>query len=227
MKSSTGISGLALLALGVVFLVSTDRTVAQVQAPADKGMARGSATSSSAQQGAMQGGMKGAMDAKEMLPYKPSVRVHLEKGANKGYLVLQVDLAKGHHLYSLNPKGSPAPTQIVVSPSKDINVLGAFAADKKPLVIEKDPIFQRRIEKHKGVVQFFAPIEVRPGMDLSKLSAEVTLTGQVCSDTACRQVKAEKVAGKFASFFELPKEPASKAAASTAQQPVAPAAMPR
>lgn len=152
-------------------------------------------------------------------PYKPSVRVHIEKGTNKGYLVLQLDLQDGHHIYSLNPKGSPMPTKIAVTPSKDIKVLGGFTSDKQPLVIEKDPVFQRRIEKHKGVVQFFAPIEVRPGIDLAKLAAEVSLTGQVCSASACRQVKARKVVGKFASFFDVSRDSAEKTSATTAAKP--------
>jgi len=101
-------------------------------------------------------------------------------------------------------------------------VLGAFTSDKQPLVIEKDPIFNRRIEKHKGVVQFFAPIEVRPGIDLSKFTTEVTFSGQVCSDSACRQIKAQKVTGKFASFFDPPKATTEKPTATTAQQPAIP-----
>jgi len=203
--------GLALL----VFVACVNCTVAQAQSSTTKGFTP-AATAATQQSGVA------LAAAKKALPYKPSVRVHLEKGANKGYLVLQVDLAAGHHLYSLNPKGSPAPTKIVVSPSNDMNVLGAFTSDKQPLVIEKDPIFNRRIEKHKGVVQFFAPIEVRPGIDLSKFTTEVTFSGQVCSDSACRQIKAQKVTGKFASFFDPPKATTEKPTATTAQQPAIP-----
>ena len=200
--------GSALLICSMVIFGLADCASGQLQQPAN--------ANGSAQKG--QAVVVGAA-AKKNQAYTPSVRVHLEKGSSKGYLVLQVDLSEGHHMYSLNPKGSPVPTKIVVTPSKDINVLGAFTSDKQPLVIEKDPVFQRRIEKHKGVVQFFAPIEVRPGMDLSKLTAEVALTGQVCSANACQPVNGKKIKGKFASFFEAPKQTTEKTPATTAGKP--------
>lgn len=205
----------SILIFSTVF--STENAAAQ-QGSGQQGSAQKAPQgSSSAQQGsgsAQQGSSTTAPAAqKPAKPWKPSVSVHIEKGTNKGYLVLQLDLSKGHHIYSLSPQGSPAPTKIEAANSQDLRVLGPFAANTQPEVIANDPIFKQRIEKHKGVVKFFAPVEVRPGIDLSKLAAQVTFSGQVCSDQSCRQIQSENVSGKFAGFFDSSPKTGAKPAA--------------
>ncbi|QEG20935.1 protein-disulfide reductase DsbD domain-containing protein [Mariniblastus fucicola] len=138
-------------------------------------------------------------------PWKMTSRIHLEKGTNKGYLVVQIDLDEGYYVYSLNPEGSPAPTRLAVLPSNDLKVQSKFVSDKPPHVIEKDPVFNQRIEKHKGQVQFFASIVVRPGVDLQKLAQEVQFSGQVCSDNACQPIRKQTATASFSGFFEVPK----------------------
>lgn len=155
-------------------------------------------------------------------PWTMTGRIHLQKGTNKGYLVLQLDLQKGYYSYSVNPKASPAPTTITMAPSADIRMLSKFESDKPPEVIEKDPVFQQRIEKHKGKVQFFASIEVRPGVDVQKLAAELEFKGQICSQESCQPIRGKKVAAKFAGHFELPKT--DKAAATQAKNGTQPPA---
>lgn len=150
-------------------------------------------------------GLKKAIVVEPDRPWKLGSRIHLEKGTNKGYLVVQLDLDEGYHAYSLNPKGSPSPTRLAVLPSNDLKVQSKFVSDKPPIVIEKDPVFGQRIEKHKGQVQFFASIVVRPGVDLQKLSQEVQFSGQICSDNACQPIRGKNVSAKFAGFFEVPK----------------------
>lgn len=138
-------------------------------------------------------------------PWKLTSRIHLEKGSNRGYLVVQLDLADGYHVYSLNAEGSPSPTRLAVLPSNDLLVQSKFASDKAPMVIEKDPVFGQRIEKHKGQVQFFASIVVRPGVDLKKLSQEVQFSGQICSENACQPIRKQTATAQFSGFFEVPK----------------------
>lgn len=138
-------------------------------------------------------------------PWKLTTEIHLEKGTNQGYLVVQVDLSEGHHIYSLSPEGSPAPTKLAVLPSNDLRVISKFASDKAPTVIEMDPVFERRIEKHKGSVKFFAPIKVRPGVDLAKLTQEVQFSGQVCSESGCQPIRNFKSNALFTGYFEIPK----------------------
>ncbi len=150
-------------------------------------------------------GMQVAPAIETQRPWKLASRIHLEKGTNQGYLVVQLDLDEGYHIYSLSSDGSPSPTRLVALPSKDLRMISKFASDKSPIVIAKDPVFEQRIEKHKGQIQFFASIEVRPGVDLQKLTQEVQLSGQVCSDSACQPIRKQAVNAKFAGFFEIPK----------------------
>lgn len=138
-------------------------------------------------------------------PWKLTSQIHLEKGTNKGYLVVHLDLDKGFHVYSLNPKGSPSPTKLAVMPSNDLKVQAKFVSKTAPKVIKEDPVFKQRIEKHSGQVQFFAPIIVRPGIDLQKLTQEVQFSGQICSDSACQPIRNQTATATFAGFFELPK----------------------
>jgi len=136
-------------------------------------------------------------------PWRMTARVHLEKGSTNGYLVLQVDLAAGHYIYAVTPKGSPAPTKIQVTKTAEYRLLGQFGPDQQPIVIEKDPLFEQRVEKHKGTVQFFAPIEVHPDLDLAKFNPEIKFIGQVCSEEGfCVPLRDKKVVASFAGFFE-------------------------
>jgi len=78
-------------------------------------------------------------------------------------------------------------------------------ADKDPKVIEMDPVFEQRIEKHSGQTQFFASIIVRPGVDLQKLKQEVQFSGQICSESACQPIRGHKTNAVFSGYFEAPK----------------------
>ena len=135
-------------------------------------------------------------------PYVLSTRVHLQTGTNKGYLVVRVDLAEGCYVYSLTQKGDARPTKLTVTPSPKIRLLGGFAADRAAEVAAGDTAKQR-LEIHKTTVQFFAPVEVAAGTDLSSLAVEVAFDGQVCTaDKFCMPIMSEKVAGKFAGYFQ-------------------------
>jgi hypothetical protein len=164
-----------------------------------------SISSSATSRTTVQQGAKKTAGAETTRPWKLSSRIHLEKGTNKGYLVVQIDLKDGYHVYSLNAKGSPSPTRLAVLPSNDLRVQSKFASEKAPIVIEKDPVFGQRIEKHKGQVRFFASIEVRPGIDLSKLAQEIQFSGQICSASACQPIRKQTANAKFAGFFDVPK----------------------
>lgn len=135
-------------------------------------------------------------------PYLLSSRLHLQMGTNKGYLVVRVDLADGSYVYSLTQKGDARPTKLTVTPSTKFRLLGAFAPDRAAEVAADDTS-KAPLEKHRSMIQFFAPIEVAPGTDVSSLTAEVVLDGQVCTaENFCMPIMGEKVAGKFAGYFQ-------------------------
>ena len=150
-------------------------------------------------------------------PYQMSSRIYLGQGTQTGYLVVEVQLAEGKHIYSLTQGGVVPPTILKVLPNNQIQLTGDFSPDTPATVIEKDPDFKQRLEKHLGKVQFFAPIKVTPTADLAKLAAEIQFDGQICSQDACVPIRAKKIASKFAGYFDSP-----PAAVSTAQQPAAP-----
>ena len=147
-------------------------------------------------------------------PWQFEGRLHLQKGTSEGYLVLQMYLDQGHYIYSVNPKGSPAPTKINVVANPVVQTRGTFAPNVQPEVNENDPVFRRRIEKHKGQVQFFVPCQLDPNVDFQTTGMPVIeFNGQVCSaDGVCIPINGQKVAVKFAGFFERENQSADKTA---------------
>jgi DsbC/DsbD-like thiol-disulfide interchange protein len=149
--------------------------------------------------------------------YEISSRIHLAQGTSEGYLVVQVKLKKGCHIYSLAQSGAVPPTKLTVTPSKLFRLTGKFTPDSPAKVNPKDPNFGQRIEKHEGTIQFFAPLQVDPNADLKKIAAEVQFDGQVCTNDACIPVRRHKTKGKFAGYFA--KEPAKGRNPSVATKP--------
>ena len=149
--------------------------------------------------------------------YQVTSRIHLSKGTHTGYLVVEVKLAPGKHIYSLTQAGAVPPTTLTVKPNPQIKITGDFSPDKPASVIENDPNFHQRVEKHTGTVQFFATINVDPAADLAKLATKIQFDGQICSEQACMPIRAKMVTGKFAGYFD-----STPAANSVAKQPTSP-----
>lgn len=136
-------------------------------------------------------------------PYRLTGRFHLQKSTNKGYLVLQCELPKDSYVYSLTQKGQVRPSVIKVTPSDAFLTSGKFIPDRQPIVIENDPVFEQRIEKHTGKVQFFIPLQIQSGFDQESLQPELIFDGQVCSDKGvCMPIRNKSVKAKFAGYFE-------------------------
>ena len=114
-------------------------------------------------------------------PYTVSSRFHLMEGTTSGYLVVQVDLAPESYMYSLNQAGAIDPTKIQVVPSEGFMIDGKFSPDRPAEVIENDPVFNQRVEKHKGKVQFFAPVKFTSAEAVGQVQPEIILNSQVCS----------------------------------------------
>ena len=137
-------------------------------------------------------------------PWKFEGRLHLREGSTEGYIVLQIDLAPEHYIYSVSPDGSPAPTKIEIVPSPSVKTSNSFSPDQPPAVTENDPVFQRRIEKHTGRVQFFVPCSLDPNADYKLTGMPVIeFNGQVCSkDGVCIPIRKQKIKVNFAGYFE-------------------------
>jgi thiol:disulfide interchange protein len=153
-------------------------------------------------------------------PYKLTSRFHLQQGSNHGYLVVRMEMPAGSYIYSMTQTAPLRPSKIDVAHSRQFRLKGTFTPDQPPTVIEKDPIFEQRLEKHKGTVQFFVPIEVAPGTTPEKLTAEVTFSGQVCSDQGvCLPLSDVASKGKFAGFFSPTPQPPATATDATSARP--------
>ncbi len=136
-------------------------------------------------------------------PYRLSGRFHLQKATNTGYLVLECELPKGSYIYSLTQKGAVKPTVIKVSPSNAFATSGKFIPDRQPKIVEEDPVFEQRLEKHTGKVQFFVPMQLQSNIDPLTLQPELTFDGQVCSSNGvCMPIRNKTVKAKFAGYFQ-------------------------
>ncbi len=144
----------------------------------------------------------GANETENGEQYKITSQFLILPGTNKGYLVVQVDLAKGYHIYSLTQKGPLKPTQIRVAASDQFQLTSPFRPDRNPKVMEHDPVFGQRTEKHEGSVRFLAPVQIRSGVDVSRLVAEIVLDGQICSENGCMPINKAKVRAKFAGYIQ-------------------------
>ncbi len=139
----------------------------------------------------------------ETVPCKLTGRFHLQQGTNQGYLVLQCELPPGSYIHSLTQAEELNPTVIRIQPLDGCSVTGTFHPDRPPTVIERDPVFDQRLEKHLGKVQFFVPIQIAEGVDAAELKPRMIFDGQVCSDAGvCVPLNGKVVTASFAGYFE-------------------------
>ena len=108
-------------------------------------------------------------------PYKISSRFHVQKGTQTGYLIVKVELPKGSYIHSTTQKAPLRPSKIAVAESKQFRINGKFAPDQLPTVIEKDPVFEQRLEKHMDVVQFFAIVQIAPDANIGIKTLELNI----------------------------------------------------
>ncbi len=138
-----------------------------------------------------------------------SASYQIENGSRKGWLIVTVEVPKGCHIYALSQEGEPPPTKIKVAESTTFTLLEEFRSDKKPHVVENDPVFGQRVETYEeGKINLLAPIEIVDGNDLKKLLVDLKFHGQVCSDSGCKPLFNKPVEVKFAGFYDPPKDEA-------------------
>ena len=156
---------------------------------------------------------QGAKSNKPVKELTLTGRYHLITGTQRGVLILKAQIPAGSYIYSVTQEGSPPPSKITVTDSDQYRIKGKFSSDRNPKVIKFDPIFESRLEKHLELVQFFVPIELKPGSDPAKIQPEILFDGQVCSDAGlCMPIRGQKIKAKFAGYYEEQalKQPTSK-----------------
>ena len=99
----------------------------------------------------------------------------------------------------------------VVAQGQSATLLEGFRSDKKPHVVENDPVFDQRVETYnEGKIKLLAPIEIANGTDLEKLLVDLKFHGQVCSDSGCKPLFNKPIEVKFGGFYDPPKPDPSK-----------------
>ncbi len=90
------------------------------------------------------------------------------------------------YVYSTTqPPGGPKPSKIKLDPSADFKLLGDFHPTSPPKK-KVDPVFNNlTVETHHGTVTWYAPIEIRGGIDPATLTIQGQLFAQLCDPTTC------------------------------------------
>lgn len=134
---------------------------------------------------------------------KITARYHIESGTEKGFLIVKLRVPQDSYIYSLTQSSPLLPSKLKVVGTEQFTVGKNFTPGKKPKVIERDPVFETRVEKHFGSVQFYVPIKVAQGANLEMLKPEVQYFGQVCSKQGfCKQINGLKAGAKFAGYYQ-------------------------
>ncbi len=132
---------------------------------------------------------------------KLSATYQVEQGTNHGWLIVNAEIPEGSYIYALTQKGTPPPTKLKVAKSGQFSLVQGFQANKKPIVIENDPIFQSRVEKHKNRVRFLAPMRIVHGINVERLHIDLKFNGQLCSDFGCLPLIDKPVKVKFDGYY--------------------------
>ncbi|HKC80931.1 MAG TPA: protein-disulfide reductase DsbD N-terminal domain-containing protein [Gemmatimonadaceae bacterium] len=107
-------------------------------------------------------------------------------------LILQAEIAKGWHIYSLTQKpGGPIPLRIELAGAADVVVRGIIKAPQPERVFDKN--FGMETELYSGSPRFTIPVGV-PGRSLTGIRKfQVAARYQVCSETLCLPARTDKV----------------------------------
>ena len=140
---------------------------------------------------------------------------HLEQDSKSGYLVLEATIPEGSYIYSLTQEGNPPPSRIDIATSDLFRASGAFKPDNQPEVIENDPVFNTRIEKHKQNVRFFIPLQLAEGADPSELNIQMRFNGQICSEESktCMPIQDKIIDAEFGGYYQRVAEQPSNSGA--------------
>ncbi len=126
----------------------------------------------------------------------------IQSGTREGRVVLLCNIPEGHHIYSTQQASPPGPTKIKIADSDKFKLTAGFTPDRKPAVIEHDPVFETRLELFDGKVAFTAPLQLTGDAELEKLAIELTINCQVCSNNECVIVRNKKIEVRFGGYFD-------------------------
>jgi hypothetical protein len=107
-------------------------------------------------------------------------------------VVVQADIAKGWHIYSLTQKpGGPIPLHLDLLGAADIVIRGLINAPKPERTFDKN--FGLETELYSGSPRFTIPVGVAGGSLTGIRKFQVAARYQVCSDKLCLPVRTDKL----------------------------------
>ena len=125
---------------------------------------------------------------------KLSAKLRPETGTQRAIVELTAVIAPRHHIYSTDQIKPGRPSVIRLVDSQSIRLLGAFVADKKPLVKDPDPDLGILTETFKDKVTWQAAVEFGPGVVVADQVVELSYSGLVCESTgSCTPIDSRKV----------------------------------
>ena len=137
---------------------------------------------------------------------RPSIKIQaryqIQTGTRVGRLIILCEIPPGCHIYSTQQGSPPGPTKIQIADSDKFKLTAGFSADRQPVVIDHDPVFETRLEQFSGKVAFTAPLQLTNDAELEKLIIDLTINCQVCSDDGCVLVRNKKVGVRFDGYFD-------------------------
>ena len=127
----------------------------------------------------------------------------LEENTRTGYLILTAKIPEGSYIYSLTQKGNPPPSKIEIATSDQFEVAGNFKPEFPPTVVEQDPDFGVRTEKHKKSLRFFIPLQLAETSSPENLTIRLRFNGQVCSEEGtCMPIRDKVIEAGFSGYFQ-------------------------
>jgi len=114
-----------------------------------------------------------------------SASYFIDAKSGTGQIRFRVTVVDGYHIYSLGQKpGGPFPTQLIVSGSGAVEVVGVVRGDKKPEIHHYDVYNDLDVEEIKGTINWWIPIQVDTTQlaDGGQLEVVVALDGLACTD---------------------------------------------
>ena len=107
-------------------------------------------------------------------------------------IILQADIAKGWHIYSLTQKpGGPIPLTIQLFDAGDVIVRGVVKAPKPERAFDKN--FGIETELYSGTPRFTIPVGVPGRSATGTRKIQIGARYQVCSETLCLPPRTDKM----------------------------------
>ena len=127
----------------------------------------------------------GSMPGAEAQHAKVAAQFAVAKDGKPARLFITATIESKWYTYSITQKpGGPQRTQIIVAPSKGFRLTGPFVSDPPPEAKPEELFDNLVVEKHKGTVIWYAPLEFAAGVDPAKLEITGKVQMQLCAD-AC------------------------------------------